>query len=579
MKYLISLHFFFLSSIAVSAQETSLLTRFEKSGKTETVTYEEGIAFYKRLAAKFPEITIREMGLTDSGKPLHIVIYSSEREFDFEKIKAGGKPVFLINNAIHAGEPDGVDASMMLMRDLATGKILASEKDQLVLVVIPFYNIGGVLNRNSTTRVNQNGPVSYGFRGNARLYDLNRDFIKSDTRNARSFWDIYHLTDPDMFLDTHVSNGADYQYAITLIASQENKLSEPLREIMTEKISPDLYRHMEEAKEPMTPFVNVYGKTPDKGFSEFADWPRYSTGYTALFDTYGFMSETHMLKPFGRRVEATYDLMKGMAKTLVKYREEIINSRKIARRKAQEQEEFAIKWQLKKDFETMISFRGYEGRLIDSDITSQKRLFYDRSKPFVKQIPYKNQYEPAVTVQKPAYYIIPQGWHQVIDRLKANNVQMQTLPSDTSLVVSAYRITGYETVKSIYEGHYYHYNITLEDVKQAGNFFKGDYIIRCDQEVNRFIIETLEPLAEDSFFKWNFFDTILAGKEGFSGYVFEELAKDILANDAKLNRDFRERQKSDEDFASSRYLQLKFIYDRSKFKEKSHLLYPVFRIK
>ena len=70
------------------------------------------------------------------------------------------------------------------------------------------------LNRNSTTRTNQNGPESYGFRGNARNYDLNRDFIKSDTKNAKTFAQIFHLVQPDVFIDNHVSNGADYQYIL-----------------------------------------------------------------------------------------------------------------------------------------------------------------------------------------------------------------------------------------------------------------------------------------------------------------------------------------------------------------------------
>ncbi|MGB3465793.1 MAG: M14 family zinc carboxypeptidase [Cyclobacteriaceae bacterium] len=559
-------------------QNRNLQTKFEKSGKSETVTYEEGIAYYRSLAQEFPEVTMHEMGITDAGKPLHIVIYSNEREFDLRKIKSADKPILLINNAIHAGEPDGVEASMMLMRDIAEGKILKEERAKFVLVIIPFYNIGGVLNRNSTTRANQNGPVAYGFRGNARNYDLNRDFIKGDTKNAKAFWEIFHLIDPDMFLDTHVSNGADYQYAITLIASQKNKLSKPMQETMGELINPDLYKHMLEAGEPMTPFVNVYGRTPDEGFSEFADWPRYSTGYTALFNTFGFMSETHMLKPFGRRVEATYHLMMGMVKTLVKYSKEIMASREMAKLSVQNGGSFPVKWKLDEEYSSQISFKGYDGSYIDSKVTDQQRLYYDRSKPYEKIIPYKNRYIPSVEVQKPKYYLIPQGWHEVIDRLRANQVELTQLLSDTVIDVHSYRIADFKTIPTAYEGHYFHYEIEIEDKKETLSFKKGDFLIRCDQFANRYIVETLEPLAEDSFFKWNFFDTVLGSKEGFSGYVFEEIAVELLAKDKELNARFRERQQSDKDFASNRYRQLKFIYDQSPHKERSHLQYPVFRI-
>ncbi len=161
-----------------------------------------------------------EKGKTDSGKPLHIVIFSENKNFDVNQNKA----IVLVNNGIHPGEPDGIDASMMLMRDLATAKIKVPKNT--MVVVIPVYNIDGMLNRNSSSRANQNGPEEYGFRGNARNFDLNRDFIKSDTKNSRSFQELFRSINPDVFLDNHVSNGADYQYTFTCIATQHERLEQ-----------------------------------------------------------------------------------------------------------------------------------------------------------------------------------------------------------------------------------------------------------------------------------------------------------------------------------------------------------------
>ena len=172
-------------------------TAFEKSNGTETATYQETITYYKNLAEAYPQISIDSVGETDSGRPLHIVTLNPDAEFNFETIRKN-KRILLVNNGIHPGESDGIDATMMLFRDIAQGKIEAPK--HTVLVAIPIYNIGGSLNRNSTTRTNQNGPKEYGFRGNARNYDLNRDFIKSDTKNARTFAQIFHLVQPDVFL-------------------------------------------------------------------------------------------------------------------------------------------------------------------------------------------------------------------------------------------------------------------------------------------------------------------------------------------------------------------------------------------
>lgn len=577
MKYLF-LVIILLPFHQLFGQKSELITKFESSGKKETVTYDEGISFYQKIADQYPEITIKTMGLTDSGKPLHMVVYSSDREFDFVKIKAANRPVFLINNAIHAGEPDGVDASMLLLRNMAVGKILKKQRKDLVLVIIPFYNIGGVLNRNSNTRVNQKGPIAYGFRGNARNFDLNRDFIKGDTRNAHAFWEIFQMTDPDFFLDTHVSNGADYQYAITLISSQKEKLSEPLRATMGDVITPALFRHMDEADEPMTPFVNVYGKTPDNGFSEFADWPRYSTGYAALFNTYGFMSETHMLKPFDRRVEATYQLMLAMSKTLVTNKEDILSTRSEAKERVKSQTLFPVKWKLDEAFVSELDFKGYEGSYIESDLTDQKRLYYDREKPFERKINYKNRYQPEVIVTKPSSYVIPQGWFHVVERLEKNGVQIAKLSSDMTIKVKVYFIKDYKTIQSQYEGHYFHYDLQLEEKEEMLEFRKGDFVVACNQLSNRFIVETLEPLAEDSYFKWNMFDTVLGSKEGFSAYVFEELAMEVLANNPSLMKQYMEKQKTDKEFAGNRYRQLAWIYQNSKYKEKEHLRYPIFKV-
>ena len=260
--------------------EYDLETNFEKSGGKETGTYEEVIDFYTQLAESSGKVSLEEFGKTDSGKPLHLVIYSPSEEFDFEDLRKKNS-IILINNGIHPGESDGIDATMMLFRDLA-GDSIAAPKNT-VLATIPIYNVGGALNRNSTSRTNQNGPAEYGFRGNARNYDLNRDFIKADTRNTRSFYEIFHHVKPDIFIDNHVSNGADYQYTLTHLFTQHNKLGGELGNYLDEQIMPALEDSLAKKDWDITPYVNVFNEVPEEGFSQFNDLPRYSTGYTTLW--------------------------------------------------------------------------------------------------------------------------------------------------------------------------------------------------------------------------------------------------------------------------------------------------------
>ncbi|MFA5299042.1 MAG: M14 family metallopeptidase, partial [Lutibacter sp.] len=284
-----------LFSYSISAQKSTqdFSIVFEKSNGEETGTYQETIAFYKKLATTYPEISLLEMGETDSGYPLHLVVFNSSKEFDFNKINDSKKTIILINNAIHPGEPDGVDASMMLLRNLVQDKNKINELKNVVLAVIPMYNIGGALNRNSHSRANQNGPKEYGFRGNAENYDLNRDFIKADTKNAKAFAEIFHLVKPDIFIDNHVSNGADYQYGITHLFTQHNNLGNDLGDFIENEMKPNLEASLLKKNISITPYVNVWGTTPEAGFSQFFDSPRYSTGYSTLFNTFGMMVETH----------------------------------------------------------------------------------------------------------------------------------------------------------------------------------------------------------------------------------------------------------------------------------------------
>jgi hypothetical protein len=551
------------------------ITSFEKSGGTETATYQEVIHYYENLAEAFPEISMQEMGKTDSGEPLHIVIFSKDSNFNFSEIRKN-KRVLLINNGIHPGESDGIDATMMLYRDLAQGKIKAPKNT--VLVTIPIYNIGGSLNRNTGTRANQNGPKEYGFRGNARDYDLNRDFIKCDTENAKSFAQIFHLVKPDVFIDNHVSNGADYQYVLTHLFTQHNKLGSTLGNYINTEMMPDLEEKLANKEWDITPYVNVFNQVPEVGFSQFMDYPRYSTGYTALWNVLGMMVETHMLKPYKQRVEGTYELMISMIEITEEQGEIISKLRKKAFQEFELVKTYPLNWEIDTTKFSNLNFKGFEGEMITSEITGSQRLKYDRNKPFTKEVIYQNYFKPSVEVSVPKAYVIPQGWHNVIDLLKLNEVQMTRFEKDTTFTVQAYKIANFDTKKSAYEGHYKHDNTSVNTVEEKVAFRKGDYFIITNQPAKRYLLETLEPQAPDSFFNWNFFDTILQQKEHFSPYVFEDTAKIMLDNNTELKAEFEKKKASDKSFSANWYAQLNWLYERSNHAEKAYLQYPVYRL-
>ena len=553
-------------------------TKFEKSLGTETTTYQETIEYYKNLAANYPKISLIEMGETDSGLPLHLVIFNSSKEFDFSKIKNSSKNTILINNGIHPGESDGIDATMMLLRDIVQDSEKTKQLENIILAVIPIYNIGGALNRNSTTRTNQNGPKEYGFRGNARNFDLNRDFVKADTKNSRAFAKIFHAVNPDIFIDNHVSNGADYQYGITHLFTQHNKLGNDLGEFIETKMRPAIETSLLKKDISITPYVNVWGKTPEEGFSQFFDSPRYSSGYTTLFNALGLMVETHMLKPYKQRVEQTYNFMESTIEFAIENGTNIKELRKNSVDKILKKETYPISYELDKNTFATLQFKGYEGSMIDSKVTNGKRLFYDKSKPYIKPVKYYNQFNPSKEITIPKAYVLKQGWWKILERLNDNNIEYTIFKNDTSFIAEEQYIKDYETRTRSYEGHYMHYNTVISSTQKTVNFQKGDIYIPVNQHGLRYILETLEAEATDSFFNWNFFDTILQQKEGYSAYVFEDIAEQLLKENLVLKDSLNSKIASDINFAKNPRAQLDFVYKNSPHYETAHLKLPVYKV-
>lgn len=556
-------------------KEYDFETVFEKSGGTETATYSEVINYYQHLSEVYPSVSLQEVGETDSGEPLHLAVFSPSEDFDLESLRED-HTIILIMNGIHPGESDGIDASMMLFRDLATDSIPIPKNT--IIATIPVYNVGGALNRNSTSRTNQNGPKAYGFRGNARNYDLNRDFIKADTKNTRTFAEIFHSVKPDILIDTHVSNGADYQYTLTHLFTQPDKLGGELGDYLRNNLKPSLEKSLWEHEWDITPYVNVFNEVPEKGFVQFLDSPRYSTGYAALWSTLGLMIETHMLKPYKERVEGTYRTLLSIINIAERDRPTIKDLRDRAQRKYLTERFYPINYKVDSTRVSKLTFKGFEAETIKSEVTGQERLKYDTTQPFTKEIDYYDNFVPGKQIEIPRAYVIPQAWWNVLDNLKNNGIEMTPLPNDTVIQVEVYHIADYATRNQPYEGHYPHSNTTVTTTMDSVYFRKGDIYVKTFQPGVRYLVETLEPSATDSFFNWNFFDSILQQKEGFSPYVFEDVAKDLLEKNPQLKAAFDEKKREDKEFSNDGNAQLDWLHKESQHYEDSHLRYPVFRV-
>ncbi|MTV38824.1 M14 family zinc carboxypeptidase [Duganella radicis] len=555
-------------------------TPYEKGNQNQTTTWSECIAFYQELAQRFPQVLrFEQIGVSDGGIPVHAGVVSADGVHDRSQIKAEGRTVFFNNNGIHPGEPEGVDACMAIVRDLCFDPAKLAALGKTVLLFVPLYNVDGALNRANTSRVNQDGPEQFGFRGNSRHLDLNRDFVKCDTLNARIFNQLLTSWDPDVMVDTHTSNGADYPYTMTLIHTQADKLGYGLGPFLRETMLPHIYQAMEAKGWPTCPYVNPVKDTPDDGIAEFLEVPRFSTGFAALHHVIGFMPETHMLKPFKDRYDSMRALLDVTMAFTVSHGEQIRQLRTEAREQAANASEWTVAWKMDENNPSTFRFKGYEAKRSPSLLGDYQRLSYDRSKPWEKDIAYYNSFVPAATVRAPKGYIVPQAWREAIERLQWNGVDMARFDETSTVEAQYYHIVSVTSRPTAYEGHMYHDEVRLE--ARTGRFTvqPGDYFVPLKQANARYAVETLEPQGHDSFFRWGFFNSVLEKKENYSDYVFEDLALEMLQTEPELKASFEAWKAANPALLSNQDAVLGFIFANGKrHAEPEWRRYPVLSV-
>ncbi len=541
--------------------------------ENQSPTYPELIAHLEKLDAQHKEIEFYAMGQSDYGLPIYICIINGAQDSTKTMAKARNQTTILINNAIHAGEPDGINACLIWLDNWINGG--KKTKNLPVIAFIPAYNVGGMMHRGTSSRANQNGPEEYGFRGNAQNLDLNRDFIKMDSRNAFTFAKIYHALNPDVFIDTHVSNGADYQYTLTYIASLRERMAPGLGTLLYESMIPELTRKLKDKQWDLFPYVELVGETPEKGIHAFNDLPRYAMGYAALFDALSFTIETHMLKPFPERVKSTHDMIDEVIQWTDKNRVTIENERSQAANYWREQTQFKFNYSLTEEKDS-IRFKGFEHSYPLSEITGLSRLKYHQDRPFEQFIPHYKTYEAKDSSFVPLAFIVGAQCRNIIDRFDANGIQYSVFQKDTLIQLGQERVMSFKSLTRPYEGHFYHSEVTTEVEKAVVQFKAGDVVVRLNQPGRNYLLSTLTPQAEDSYFRWNFMDSYLQQKEYFSSYVFEDRALEILAENPSLKEELETLKAASKEFRESQNDQLYFIYKNSAYFEDHLNVLPIF---
>ena len=558
-------------------------THAEITDYRETPVYDDTIAYARRLAHASPWIDYRGFGYSGQGRELPLIVASETGTFTPKDAQAQGKAVVLIQACIHSGEPDGKDAGFALLRDIAITKTVTGILENVVLLFIPIYNTDGHERATRYNRINQNGPEKMGWRTTSTYQNLNRDYMKADTPETRAWLNLWSEWDPDLFIDCHVTDGADYRCNITYHHERHAGVDEAVvqweRDVFGGRVAP-----LTEAAGNVISWYLEFIDNRDlpRGTRDFNGSPRFSTGYVPIRNRPGILIETHMIKDYRSRVIGTYDFLRA---ALMEVNREPGRLKQLAR-EADERavamgKDYSPARHYPLDFEltdesTPFQLRAYEYETDHSEVSNDLRVVYGRE-PLDLTVPMYQTFRVTRAVAPPLSYIVPVQWTEVIEVLKAHGLETHTLFEATEIEVESYRFTNVTWPSGPFEGRHMP-RFEVEPVTEKRVFHAGSLVIPVAQRLAKVAMNLLEPQAPDSFARWGFFNAIFEEKEYGEPYVLEALAREMMADDLELKGEFEELLASDAEFAASPYERLRFFHKRSPYWDPQMNLYPVGRI-
>lgn len=609
------------TSLLVSAQTKSAASAQDWRTPTEitnyrtTPRYDETFAYIRRVVQVAPkQVTLETFGKTGEGRDLVAVIVSRDGVFDPATLHKQNRPIVLIQNAIHAGEMDGKDACLALMRDILVTKQKAALIDRAVLVIIPIYNADGHERFGPYNRINQNGPEQMGWRTTARNLNLNRDYMKADAPETRAFLGLVNKWAPDFFVDDHVTDGADYQFDITYSIGSGPDVNPATAQWVNDSLKPYVKQSVEAAGHLIAPYIWLLDETdPSKGFASGQDTPRFSTGYMVLRNRPGYLVEMHMLKDYKTRVTGNYEVLRALLEVINRDADKLVrinreaDEKTIASGKACGSQQVdgsevrgenrclvPLRLQPTGKAEPFL-YKGYKFTREKSEVSGDTWVRYT-NEPYEATIPRQSELAVTQAAYTPRAYIVPAQWTPVIEILSAHGFKLLHITKRWEAEVDVYRCERPTWAQQPFEGHHLatwkrqdtaaakdgetkppaDRLCTLKREKMS--FPANSVVVPMDQPAAKVAIHLLEPEGPDSLVQWGFFDTIFEQKEYGEGYVLEKLAREMMAKDPSLKAEFEQKLASDKDFAANPAERLNWFFKRSPWWDQSLGLYPVARL-
>ncbi|MBL0048096.1 MAG: M14 family metallopeptidase [Bacteroidetes bacterium] len=570
------------------------ITTCEKSDFKKTPSYAETMAWFKKLADASPLISMQSIGKSVEGRDIFMLIASADKNTSAVDLKSSSKPLLFVQAGIHAGEIDGKDAGMMLFRDIAFGG-KQSLLDKVNFLFIPILNVDGHERSSAYNRPNQRGPESMGYRTNAQNLNLNRDYTKLDTKEIRAVIQVINEYNPLLYMDIHVTDGADYQYDITYGCAGKQGYSPAISNWVLSTYTPAVNAGLKAMGHVPGPFINgMEWNDLSGGIVDVLYGPNFSTNYGDLRHLPTLLVENHSLKPYKQRVLGTYVLLENTLKVLAQNSQTLLENKKLdeAIRINKIPVEWKVPQQLPVDAKLnsdatphylaadSFNLQGVSYQKKKSEITGAEYIEWT-GKAVNSKIAFYEGTEIVNSINCAKRYWVPAACVDVIERLKLHGIKMELINTPKEVAVEMYRMSNPQFLNSDgqvlpFEGRML-VNATTTIEKRNQVFPTGSACISTDQSLGELAALLLEPNAPNSLFRWGFFMSIFHRTEYIEAYVMEPLIKKMLDESVELKKEFEAKKSSDANFAKNQTAIYEWFYSKSKYYDERYLLYPVGR--
>ncbi|MET0288408.1 MAG: M14 family metallopeptidase [Pseudoxanthomonas sp.] len=542
------------SESLIAAADSPWVTPAERSGFSSTPRYAQTRAWLEALVAASPLLTLETFGRSAQG-----------RELFYVRASQGGdpKPVVLAQAGIHAGEIDGKDAGLMLLRDIAVGG-KSTLLDQVDFVFVPILNVDGHEQTGPLIGAALRGPLDAGSNTTPRGINLNRDYTNLETPETRAIVGLLHTLDPALYIDLHVSGGLDMQYDITFTYAgwgtyaRSRATADWLQQRYTSVVS--------QALDAQGHFPTIYPSLidedePRSGLRYAPEGPRYSTGYGDFLGIPTVLVENHRLKPYRQRVLGDYVLLEASLKLVAQDAARIAQAKR--RDRGARPDTLMVKWARADAPIGQVQFKGVSYTRGISPVTGKPELVWE-GKQQTWTMPIIG-YQQTEAVRYPRAWWIQPGNEDILALLDAHGIAYERVAQPAELSLERYRILREAGPRSVQTDR-----ITAHPDAGAAR-------VLSDQPARMLAAAMLEPRSSDSLLADGRFRNASAPDSGLYGPDEVRFAERMLASDTTLREAFEEKLSVDARFRDDRKARLAWIIERSPYAQVRGWRYPVLR--